>query len=279
MIESPTITALNEPGWLGSNCLCGAEIISFELDVAGKTVDFRIDVAAKQATLAAIVPLARTISTKLALTVLDSLSKNGQFVPCRKGCSTCCNYLIPLSIPEVFRLREELLAMPADYSSQILQSCVDTAERILDNKPPTFSLKTSSKSARSQIGRISRWYGGLKLACLFLSDRLCTLYEQRPIACREHIVTGSPVSCKTGQRGEPNVVPMPVSILEALGQLTADLEQSDIEAVMLPLAFAWAQDNLQRAERVWPAVTVVKRFVEILKETAAKNSVMPIPST
>jgi len=268
--KETTLTILSELEETKNNS--ELEIIEFEIDILGKAVCFRIGVADKQARLPDIVPLARTISTKLALAVLDSLRKNGQSVPCRKGCSACCNYLIPLSVPEVFRLREELLETPADYSRQILQSCLGRAERLLDNKPPIFSLKNSSKSARAQISRIGKWYGGLKLTCPFLSDGLCTLYEQRPIACREHIVTNSAVLCQNGHRGEPNVVPIPVSILDALGQLTAELEQSDIEAIILPLAFAWAQDNLWRSRRTWPAVTMVKRFVEILKVTAAKNS-------
>lgn len=275
MIEGSAITVSDEFGRLDGNCHSDTEIISFGLDVTGKTVHFHIDVVDKQARLSDIVPLARRISTKLVLTVLDSLSENGQSVSCCKGCSACCGHLIPLSVPEVFRLREELLTMPADYSRRILQSCIDTAEKLLDNKPPIFSSKDSPKSARSQIARISKWYSGLKLACPFLSDRLCTSYEQRPIACREHIVTGSAVLCQASHRGEPNVVPMPVSIIEVLGRLAAELEQSDIEAVMLPLAFAWAQDNLQRAERTWPLVTIVERFIEILKLTASKDSVTP----
>jgi len=64
---------------------------------------------------------------------------------------------------------------------------------------------------------------------------------------------------------------MPVSVLEALGQLAGELEQTDVEAVMLPLSFAWAQDNLERAQRTWPAVEMVKRFVEILKQKASKK--------
>ena len=95
----------------------------------------------------------------------------------------------------------------------------------------------------------------------------------------EHIATGSPVLCKTDHKGNPNVVPMPVSVLEAIGQLTAELENLDIEAVMLPLAFPWAQDNLLRAERTWPAVTMVKRFVEILELMASKNSAKSAPPT
>ena len=98
------------------------------------------------------------------------------------------------------------------------------------------------------------------------------LYEQRPLACREHIATGSNFFCQTDHRGEPNVVPMPVSVLEAVGQLTAELENLDIEAIMLPLALPWAHTNIECSHRTWPAVTMVKRLVEILKETAVKNS-------
>jgi uncharacterized protein (DUF1778 family) len=72
---------------------------------------------------------------------------------------------------------------------------------------------------------------------------------------------------------------MPVSVLKAFGQLTAEMENLDIEAVMLPLAFAWAQDNLLRAKRTWLAATMVKRLIEILEETAVKNSTTPAIST
>ena len=79
--------------------------------------------------------------------------------------------------------------------------------------------------------------------------------------------------------GDPDVVPMPLSVLEAVAQLASELENIDIKAVILPLAFAWAQDNIQRSRRTWPAVTMVKRFVEILKEMASKNSAVPALST
>jgi len=272
MFDSSTVAVLDGSGRLDSNYPCDTEIISFELDVGGKTVQFRIDVAAKQATLADIVPLARRLSTKLAILFLERLRENGQSIPCCKGCSACCSYLIPLSVPEVFRLREELLAMPPSKSSRILKSCVIAAKRILQKSPEDLDANKLTKNNLTQTDEISKWYASLKLTCPFLSDSLCVLYEQRPLACREHIVTGSNFFCQSDHRDEPNVVPMPVSVLDALGQLTAELEDLNIEAVMLPLAFAWAQDNLWRSRQTWPAVTMIKRFVEILKETAVKNS-------
>lgn len=270
MTKEPTLTILCEPEKTRNTC--GLEIVAFEIDILGKAVHFRVGVADKQARLADIVPLARTISTKLALTVLDSLGKSGQSVSCRKGCSACCNYLIPLSVPEVFRLREELLSMSAAVCSRILQSCLDTAERILDKRLRTSYLGSFSKSGQPRMSQVSKWYAGLRLACPFLSDGLCTLYEQRPIACREHIVTSSPFTCEIKETNDPEVVRMPMSVLDALGQFAAELEQSNIEAVMLPLALPWAQGNLERSHRSWPAVTMVRRFVDILKLTASKNS-------
>jgi Fe-S-cluster containining protein len=274
MIENSTITVLDMSQQPDSGNPCDAESICFELDVAGKIMPFHINVTAENATLADIVPLARKLSTKTAIAFLASLRENGQSVPCCKGCCACCSSLIPLSVPEVFRLREELLAMPIDSSNRILRSCINTAERILDKTQRTTYLEGFSKDGnpRIRISQINKWYCELKLACPLLSEGLCTLYEQRPLACREHIVTGSSDPCQKDHKCRPNVAPMPVSVLEALGQLAGELEQTDVEAVMLPLSFAWAQDNLERAEQTWPAVEMVKRFVEILKQKVPKKN-------
>jgi Fe-S-cluster containining protein len=279
MIEGSTIKVLDESQQLGNSSLRNAEIISFELDVAGKREPFHINVVSKQATLADIVPLARRLSTKLAILFLERLRGNGQSIPCQKGCSACCSYLIPLSVPEVFRLREELLAMPQEKSSRVLKSCTVAAKKILDKSPEGLDVNKLTKNNLAQTDQLSKWYAGLKLTCPFLSDGLCMSYEQRPLACREHIVTGSSFFCQPDHKGEPNVASMPVSVLEALGQLTAELENLDIEAVILPLAFAWAQDNPWHSRRTWPAMTMVKCFVEILELMASKNSAMPALST
>ena len=260
---------------MGSNSFCSDEVISFEVDVADKVVGFRINASSKQATLSDIVPLARTISSKLAIAFLDVLGEEGQTVACCKGCSTCCNYLIPLSVPEAFRLRQDLLLQSEGELNRILQSCLDTTQSMLDIRPPIFS----SKNDQSPVDQISKRYSGFKLACPFLSDGLCVSYEQRPLACREHIVTGSSIFCQPEYGGEPDVASMPVSVLEVLGELTAELEGSDVEAVVLPLAFVWLHDNLERAERTWSWVTMVERFVEILKQTVSKDPEVLAKST
>ena len=273
MIENPAVMILSEPGEINNNCSSRAETINFELDILGEPARFSISVAQKKARLSDIAPLARTLSTKLALEVLDRLRRNGQVVPCCKACSACCNYLVPLSVPEAFRLREEVLAMPAEQGKAVLQSCLDTAKRILDRKPKEFDIdELTEAESQIQISQLGKWYAGLKLACPFLSDSLCTSYENRPVACREYIVTGSALLCEAEWTDESQIVQIPVSVLECLGQLTAELEQSNIEAVMLPLALPWTQENIERARRTWPAVTMAEHFVKILQALNIEQS-------
>jgi len=111
----------------------------------------------------------------------------------------------------------------------------------------------------------------LKLACPFLDNGVCTIYEQRPLACREYFVNGSVEACR-GQRGVAEVVEMPVQLPNALAQLASELEDTSVEAVILPLALVWCEDNPARVERTWPAAMMVKRFVEIVKAMAREDS-------
>ncbi|PKL49397.1 MAG: hypothetical protein CVV39_03050 [Planctomycetes bacterium HGW-Planctomycetes-1] len=275
MTENQTITVLDNLQETCDGDFSSGEITDFELDIAGKKTSFHINVTAKNAALADIVPLARKLSTKLAAAFVANLREKGHFVPCCKGCSACCSSLIPLSVPEAFRLRKELLAMPSDVSNQIMRSCINTAEKILDKAQRTDRMEGFSKNSKPRISQINKWYGELKLPCPLLSKSLCTLYEQRPLACREHIVTGSSASCQIKSKCRPNVAIMPASVLETLGQLACELEQTEVEAIMLPLSFAWAQDNIERAKRTWPTAQMVKRFVEILKQKASKKKSVP----
>lgn len=285
MIEKPPVIILNEPGETNKRNGDGVKTICFDIDVFDQPVHFDIRVAEQQIRLSDIVPLARKLSTRLAIIVLERLRSNGEFIPCCKGCSACCNYLIPLSIPEAFRLREEILALPAEQSRKVIKSCLDTAKIILDEKSQESQISESLKTNyRTQLNKLSSWYSSLKLACPFLSDDLCTSYAHRPVACREHIVTGSALLCvdewpaaySPKQRqlmvDKSQTVQMPVSILECLGQLTARLEHSEIEAVILPLALPWVLENLDRGERRWPAVAVVESFIEILQANNADQS-------
>ena len=281
MAENLPITVGSGSSGAGDSSGSRAEIIGLELDILGKEINLRITVGQGQARLADIMPLAQAVCTKITDAVLERIRSDGGRIPCRRGCSACCSSLVPLSVPEALQLSEEILAMPESQRRLMLQSCLLVAQRILKRKPPkSFVGQTTGTSPNclAEWNKVASWYTNLNLACPFHYKGACTIYEQRPLACREHFVKGSARACR-GERGTAEAVQVPVKIVDALAQLASKLEGTSAEAVMLPLALFWAQENVERTRQTWPAAMMVQRFVEILKVMASKNSTAVVTQT
>jgi Fe-S-cluster containining protein len=255
-------------------CGDGSEVIGLEFDIFGKAVDFRI-AASGSARLADIVPAARAISAKITDIATERIYCHRGHIPCHKGCPACCSYLVSLSIPEVFCFNREVFLKPKHLSSHILRTYLLAASQIIKHRPPSPPPEQcfSDESANlSELHSLSDWYASLNLVCPFMYNNQCVIYQQRPLVCREHFVTGSAQGCKGG-RGEAQVVELPVRMANILCQFTRELCAAD-DAVMIPLALAWYEKNKELDERTWPAVKMVKLFTELVKAAAAKNSIV-----
>ncbi len=275
MVKNSPITVLEESESI-NNLGNGVEIISLDLDIYGEPVQFRIGVEDTQARLADIVPMARSLSARIIQSVQTNLEGNGLAVPCDRGCVVCCHYLTLLSVPEAFRIMDEIIQMPQEQFNNIKQYCLKIAEpyqkqlskyRGFDK---SFNANTISEQ---QLMEIAEWYFDKKLPCPFLKDELCTIYAQRPIVCREYLVAGSVLQCRAKDDDAARKVRVPVLIANALTFLANDLEHKGQERVAVPCLFDWHEANIKRRNRTWPAVTMVKRFVKIVKVMEAQQAI------
>lgn len=240
--------------------------IPFKLDILGHELRLCLAVTTPRVRLPDLVNPARALCTKITRIVLEQLGLSGQSVPCRKGCPACCKYLVPLSVPEALAVVEETSRLSEPRRSILIDACIDSAAKVLahcHDLPDTESL-VAPEGREGSASAITDWYATLNLTCPFLADATCTIYPTRPLACREHFVIGSASLCADLLCDVNSVVLIPVSILNTLVELTARLEQSSLETVMLPLAYAWAEQNAHRAARTWPATFVVETFIELL---------------
>jgi Fe-S-cluster containining protein len=249
-------------------------VINLELDILDERLRFCIGVVDERVRLADIVPLARTISARIADIVIARNRRDGIDIVCRKGCAHCCSHLAPLAVPEVFRLEEYIYSRPRDMRDAMLRLCLLAARDILAEEPPEFfALPTAPDSidGLAFLSDLSRWYVSLGVCCPFLSENVCTIYENRPLACRDYFVHGGSKACvNAGVAAE--AIKMPVPMVEVLGQLAGELEDDDIEAVILPLTPVWCEQNVERGQRTWSAKSMAERFVEIVKARASENS-------
>ena len=267
MSENPSIILLDEPATGTRQPEHCVSIVGFELYVFGESELFHIGLRDIPARLADLVPMARSLCTAIVQIVCERIAGRGVAVPCRKGCTSCCNHLICLSVPEAFRLMEEMNKMPSRQRKRIEQSCRTIVRKVEKRLPKTDYLSELTLAELSdyylQLRELLGWYFKERIPCPLLCDSLCTIYEQRPVVCREHMVIGSDSPCQVGCAGQKDKIESPISIPTVLTELSSELECMNPEFVMLPYIFDWHERNAARRTQTWPAPFIVERFVNI----------------
>ncbi len=250
-----------------------AVAIDVNLEIFDEPLTGQILVADRPAGLAEVVPVARSLSDEIVRRVIKHRKRTGLNVTCKKDCAACCRYLVPLSVPEVFCMWDELQAAPPTQQQQVISAFVNASQQILQAGPPPVPQTRITLGENPQDSQkvLNRWYAGIGVDCPFLERAVCTAYSSRPIACREHMVTSSAEHCLPEKDNQARRLELPFSIVEALGILSAEVEDVDLESVMLPFAPAWRQINHGRARRTWPAPDLFEHFAAIVHDLASRR--------
>jgi len=250
------------------------EILDVGLDLFGQPFHTHLAVPTGTMRLAEVVPIARRLCDRLVSFVLLGLREIGRDVPCQVGCSACCRYLVPLSPPEAFALLEEIQALPPARRARTLEA-FRAARRKLHEAAlaPRQDSAPRAGGPSAPLTKAERWYAHLELDCPFLAHNLCSAYSWRPLACRSYFAVSDARYCGDLSTGLGRRLRMPVSFVQALGDLTAELEGSEHLAVALPIAPLWAAGQPRRAARHWPARDVMGRLVRILHDQAVVAAV------
>lgn len=270
----PTIRFCTSPGRPDTSG-GGWVAIDLELRVFDETLSARLSIPDRALGLADVVPVARRLADEIVHGAIRHAAGGSRAVSCHSGCSACCRYLVPLSVPEALRMWNEIDTLPPRRRKRLARGFAAAAKRILRAGPPQAPTPESVQDAerdRTLLRAISLWYRRLNVGCPFLADDLCAAYAHRPIACREHLVVGGAANCADPRPDVGAALEMPVSLSEALARLAAEVEKTPLESVMLPLSLQWHKIHLRRAERTWPGPKLFQRFVAILHDLAAETA-------
>lgn len=246
---------------------------SLKLNIFGNELNLAMMFQDAPAKLADIVPAARQLSDIINNVVIEHNTQNDNPVSCCAGCCHCCNYIVPISPAEAFQIKQEVLSMPRKKSTKLIRKCTIASRKILNNVPslPIPSDNQADTTIHRMLEQLSQWYTSLDISCPFLSDNHCRIYENRPLACREHFVVSPPECCEFDFSTKAQKVTMPVRISDVLTEMCSNLLDNDNEAIMLPLSIAWCNTYYQIDECSWPAGQLVETFIETIHRHLEKN--------
>ncbi|WP_165248873.1 YkgJ family cysteine cluster protein [Paludisphaera soli] len=165
-----------------------------------------------------VLPLARALADKVVeLTVLEVESR-GRSISCRAGCGACCRQLVPIGAAEARGLSELVASMPEPRRAEIRRR-FDEALRRLDEAGVLADLHRRDAWDADDRRRVGLGYFDAGVACPFLEAESCSIHPDRPIACREYLVTSPAENCSHPTPEGIDAVKPPTSVWTAAARL------------------------------------------------------------
>lgn len=188
----------------------------------------------------------------------------GRPASCRKGCAACCRQLVTVSPPEALLLLDTIDTLPGERREQLLAR-FEQMERRIDEAGLLDGLLRLNDPALTEEDhfRLAGEFHARSLPCPFLERDLCGLYATRPAACREYLVSTPPARCDDPFRQVIEPLPVALPLRDALASLAADVTNSEIELVPLPLLPRWGRKGGHEAlrRRRWRVRRLAELFV------------------
>jgi Fe-S-cluster containining protein len=182
--------------------------------------------------------------------------------------------LVPISEVEARRLGELVEEMPEPRRTEIRARFAE-ARRRLDEAGLLENLLHPEQLKEGEGRPLGLKYFFQGIACPFLEEESCSIYHDRPIACREYLVTSPAENCARPSAETVQCVKLPLKVSNALTHLDRVAPGARfIRWVPLILAPEWAathpEEPLLRSGPEW-----LRDFFEHL--TGKKSSPQPAP--
>ncbi len=224
-----------------------------------------IDVPTGFIPITAIVPVTRRLGEEATQLEVRHAIEAGQTVSCRMGCAACCRMLVPLSAPEAFALREYVAQLPTDRRTLVLTRLSDTKDRLSQTglwERLHDLAEAPTPLPDEELDPINRAYYSLRIPCPYLENEMCSIYEARPAACRELLVTSPAELCQDMVQNAVTPLPVSMRIGSILGLVWGTLTSSPPRLIPLPMALEWAERHDEESRLTWPGASLLDQVLD-----------------
>jgi Fe-S-cluster containining protein len=197
------------------------------LVVGDERLPLELSVPAGLVTVETLLPILRGLSSLFSDRAAARAKAAGRPISCRAGCGACCRQLVALAPSEARALSRLVDAMPEPRRTMIRRR-FDAALRqlgdLIDRMP------TGTEEERTAL---SFEYFKLGIACPFLEAESCSIHPDRPMACREYLVSSPAENCRAPRPDNTDKLALDAYPLPAL----VEVEAGGWVALILALRF------------------------------------------
>jgi len=196
-----------------------------------------------------VLPAVHRLQDALVDAAQQRAARDGRAISCGRGCAACCRQPVALVDIEAHALAALVARMPEPRRGAIRARFADALQRLDEAglKQPLAEAGASGAHGPT-VRALSLEAFALGIPCPFLEDEACSIYADRPLACRQHLVTTPAAWCAEPGKGQITALPT-MSLSAALQSLHDDARRPRRRWVPLALALDWAADHPPPTER------------------------------
>ncbi|HEY0461518.1 MAG TPA: YkgJ family cysteine cluster protein [Pyrinomonadaceae bacterium] len=211
-----------------------------KITIGGRPLTIELTVPVNPVKSRRMLPVFQGMSDLFAEIGEKEVSTDGKKISCQKGCAACCRQLIPLAEIETHHVAELVKSMPEPQRAEIKKR-FKAAWQHFTEIGWVDRLDASGVASHEERQSIAVEYFHENVACPFLEDEACLIHENRPLACREYLVTSPAEYCFALNGKKIKMVSLPAKPSETVRQITNSENLNRIvNFVPLVLALEWA---------------------------------------
>ena len=185
------------------------------LRIGTEPVDVDLTVPAKPVQLHRMMPVFQQLTNLFVDASAELAAMDGRTVSCKAGCGACCRQAVPVSEAEIQQIAELVAGLPEPRRTEIRARFAAGVGRIratgwfeaMDACVAAAPSKPTEE-ARREITDLALKYFQQGVPCPFLEDESCSIHPDRPLACREYLVSSPPEDCRTLGAGKVRKIEM-----------------------------------------------------------------------
>jgi Fe-S-cluster containining protein len=212
------------------------------LNLSGTRLAAEMTVPTRSVELRVLLPAFRSLAEAIIAQSVENDVAQGLTISCRAGCGACCRQLVPISEAETRVLRELVEALPEPRRAVVLARFAD-ARRRLEESGVLEKLLHPEGFSDEELRPMALEYFGLGIACPFLENESCSIYAERPISCREYLVTSPAENCARPSPETVRCVKLPAKVSTAIHRIGEDPKRRFVRWVPLILALEWTSPD------------------------------------
>ena len=210
--------------------------------MAGEPLDLTVTVPAGPVKPYRMLPAFQQMANTVVDKAVRATEAAGEPISCKKGCGACCRQVVPLAEIEAHQIAALVEQLPEPERSEVKQR-FDTAYAHFAAVGWFDRLGALAKPSREDLVRIGLDYFDEGVACPFLVDESCSIHPDRPVACREYLVTSPAEQCSRPSKHSVKVLDLALKPSKPLMRLGQERPMAGGNFVPLVLALKYVEMN------------------------------------